>query len=404
MASGARNFLSAIRPARWFETVPAKVSLSLLLLVTLAIPAFLLLVQEARLLLYYAGYPVAALFSFYLRYRGREHLSSVIMILSVYGVVFWMCWLIGFAQVNELKLWILALLPWVMFSEQQRISVTLLSLIPVALSLSLRFLPEIPSPLYPAEREFVAEMLKISVAVGAFSCVFYLRQQHTTTERKRVLENEFYSNMLNSIPLPIVIKDAITLDYVFFNSAAELTFDLQAGQRHSNQTTFTEACASAVSRLDHDVLRSVTYHVEPDESLVHQTGLTWHFRTYRIPLELRSSGRRLLMTLNEDLKAVNTILRRAEEAQRTLSGIMTLCSPLLVRYDGEKQKLFILAAPAGLPTGEINAYLEFFFSRGLALPAAGQHSFQLGGTRYIVFYGQLAQDSDLHGMVLALAG
>ncbi|MFZ5628064.1 MAG: hypothetical protein ACOY5B_02975 [Spirochaetota bacterium] len=404
MPSDARIFLSEIRSPQWFETVPARVSFSLLLLVFLAIPTFLLLVHDARLLLYYSVYPVAALFSVQLRYKGRDYLSSLVMVLSVYGVVLWMCWLIGFSQVNELKLWIIALLPWVMFSEKQRITLGILSVMPVAFSLTLRFLPEVPSPLFPAEREFVAQMLKISVAMGAFSCVYYLRQQFTTAEKKRVLENEFYSNTLNNIPLPIIIKDGITLDYVFYNSAAALTFDLKPGYRHSNQTTFSEACAASISRIDHDVLRSVTYHIESDENLVHQTGLTWHFRTYRIPLELRSSGRRLLITISEDLRAINVLLRKAEETHATLTKLESLVSPLLIRYDRRAQKVHALHSSAQAAHSDILAYLEFFFSRSPAQAAGGQHSFQLGNQRYLVCYGPVPHQEDMHGVVMALAG
>jgi hypothetical protein len=403
MPSDARIFLSEIRSPQWFETVPARVSFSLLLLVFLAIPTFLLLVHDARLLFYYLVYPVAAVFSIYLRYKGRDYLGSLVLVLSVYGVVLWMCWIIGFSQINELELWIIALLPWVMFPEQQRITLGILSLIPVAFSLALRFLPEIPSPLFPAEREFVAQMLKISVAMGAFSCVYYLRQQFTAVEKKRVLENEFYSNTLNNIPLPIIIKDGITLDYVFHNSAAALTFDLKPGYRHSNQTTFSEACAAAVSRLDHDVLRSVTYHIESDENLVHQTGLTWHFRTYRIPLELRSSGRRLLITVSEDLRAIHVLLRKAEETRANLTRLESLVSPLLIRYDRRGQKAHALQSNAQQVPSDILAYLEFFFSRTPAQTTGGQHSFQLGNQRYLICYGPVPRQEDLHGVVIALA-
>ncbi|HNA78983.1 MAG TPA: hypothetical protein PKM44_04290 [Turneriella sp.] len=404
MPSDARIFLSEIRPQHWFETVPARVSFSLLLLVFLAIPTFLLLVNDARLLLYYSIYPLTALFSVYLRYKGREYLSSLVMVLSVYGVVLWMCWLIGFAQVNELKLWIIALLPWVMFGESHRLSLAVLSLVPVTFSLTLRFLPEIHSPLFPAEREFVAQMLKISVGMGAFSCVYYLRQQFTTAEKKRILENEFYSNTLNNIPLPIIIKDGITLDYIFYNSAAALTFDLKPGYRHSNQTTFSETCAAAVSRIDHDVLRSVTYHIESDENLVHQTGLTWHFRTYRIPLELRSSGRRLLITVSEDLRAINILLRKAEETHSTLASIVSLVSPLLIRFDRRGQKVHTVQSGTGDLPSDILAYLEFFFSRNQAQATGGQHSFELGNQRFLLCYGPVPRQEDLHGVVIALAG
>jgi len=402
MHTDARVFLSGARPEQWFETVPARVSLWLLSLVFLAIPTFLLLVNESWLLLYYAIYPVVTIFSLYLRYRGKEYLSSLVMVFSVYGVVLWLCWLIGFPQVHGLQLWIIALLPWVLFADQYRLSMAILSLLPVIFSLVMNYLPELPSPLFPAERGFVSHMLDLSVALGALSCVYYLRQQATTAEQQRLLENEFYSNTLNSIPLPIIIKDGITLDYILYNRAAAMTFDLKPDCPHSNQTTFSEACAAAVSRIDQEVLRSVTYHIEPDENLVHQTGLTWHFRTYRIPLELRSSGRRLLITVSEDLRAINVLLRKAEQTNATLSSITSLLSPLLLRYDRREQKVqTLLSQMEGVQT-DIVAYLEFFFARKPVPLSAGQHSFQLGNQRYLLCYGPVPQQEDLHGVVIAL--
>jgi hypothetical protein len=401
MSQDARIFLSEIRPQQWFETVPARVSFSQLLLVFLAIPTFLLLVHDSRLLLYYAIYPVTTLFSLYLRYRGKEYLSSLVMICSVYGVVLWLCWLIGFSQVHELQLWIIALLPWVIFSDKYRLTIVILSLLPVIFSLLMKYLPELSSPLFPAERGFVSQMLDFSVALGALSCVYYLRQQATTNEQKRLLENEFYANTLNSIPLPIIIKDGITLDYILYNRAAAMTFDLKPDCRHSNQTTFSEACAAAVSRLDHEAMRSVSYHIEPDENLVHQTGLTWHFRTYRIPLELKS-GRRLLITVSEDLRAIDLMLRRAEQAHTTLTAIISLLSPMLLRYERKSMKVNVAESNPGEIPSDILAYLEFFFSRNQPQTAGGQHTFQLGGQRFLLCYGPIPRQEDLHAIIIKL--
>lgn len=403
MHSDARVFLAGVREPQWHETVAARVSFSLALLIFLAIPTFLLLVNDTSLLLYYSLYPVLVVFSLYLRYRRYDYWASLIMTLGVYGVVSWLAWLTGLSRVSELELWIVALLPLVLFDNSSRLTTGLLAVLPVGFSFSLGFLPESHSPLLPAERDFIAQMLKISVAMGAFSCVYYLRRQYIAADEKRSLENEFYSHTLNSIPMPIIIKDAITLDYVFYNDAAAMTFDLRPGLRHSNQTTFSESCAATVSRLDYEVLRSITYHIEPDENLVHSTGLTWHFRTYRIPLELKGNGRRLLVTVSEDLRAVNLLLRRAEETQKLLNQVMELSAPLLVRYDHLQRKVHTVEA--GSPSsghGELGAYLEFFFSRN-PISTTGQHIFQLGAQRYLLFYGQ-GGSGDVEGMVIALHG
>lgn len=403
MQSDARVLLAEIREPQWHETVAARVSFSLALLVFLAIPTFVLLVNDTSLLLYYSLYPVLVAFSLYLRYRRYDYWASLTMTLSVYGVVSWLAWLTGLSRVSELELWIVALLPLVLFDSSSRLTTGFLAVLPVGFSFSLGFLPPLHSPLLPAERDFIAQMLKISVAMGAFSCVYYLRRQYIAANEKRSLENEFYSHTLNSIPMPIIIKDAITLDYVFYNDAAAMTFDLRPGLRHSNQTTFSESCAAAVSRLDYEVLRSVTYHIEPDENLVHSTGLTWHFRTYRIPLELKSNGRRLLVTVSEDLRAVNLLLRRAEETQKLLNQVMELSAPLLVRYDHRQRKVHTVEAGSP-PSGhaELGAYLEFFFSRN-PISTTGQHLFQLGAQRYLLFYGQ-GGAGGVEGMVIALHG
>lgn len=409
MASGARIFLEPIRSPQWFDSVAARVSMSLLLLVLLAIPTFLLLVHDPGLILWYLFYPVGASVSLYLRSKGNNYSASVLIVISVYGVFAWMSWLVGFDKITELMWWIVALLPWVMFEEKQRITPTVLSLLPIIFSFTSRFLPRGQSPLFPAEQEFVRQILGISVALGAFSCIYFLRHQYLRTETMRVLENEFYSNTLNSIPLPIIIKDGITLEYIFYNEAAQLTYDLRTGHRHSNTTTFSEACAAAVSRLDHEALRSVTFHLEGDENLVHQTGLHWHFRTYRIPLEIQSSGRRLLITISEDLRAINVLLQQAEETRSLTEKISHLLSPLVVRYDRLSQKV-VVVTPAEWPSpfknihSDIKTYLEFYFARLPAGAPAAQHIFQLGNFRLLACYGSVPKNDDLHAVVLTVPG
>ena len=251
---GTNIFLKRRGGPAWHDTIQAKVGFSLLLLVFLAIPAFLLMVQNRVLLFYYLIYPLTASAGIYLRYRGRDYLSSIIIVLSVDGVVVWLASLTGFTPHSPLTWWILALLPWVMFSEQQRFGLTLMCALPLGLSFAIPYFPPVQSPLLPAEQEFIRQILRISVALGAFSCIYYLRKHYLESEKLRVLENEFYSNTLNAIPLPIIIKDGITLDYIFFNKAAQLTYDLRPAAPNSNSTTFSESCAALVSRLDQEVL------------------------------------------------------------------------------------------------------------------------------------------------------
>jgi hypothetical protein len=404
LSSGANLFLRRRRMPSWHDSIQAKVGFSLLLLVFLAIPAFLMMVQNKYLMFYYLIYPAAAATGLYLRSRGRDYASSFIIVLSVYGVVLWMASLVGFSRVTRLNWWVIALLPWVMFSERQRIGLWLTATLPILFSFLIPYLPTTVSPLLPAEQEFIKQILRISVALGAFSCVYYLRQHYLESERLRVLENEFYSNTLNAIPLPIIIKDGITLDYVFFNQAAQLTYDLKPAQQNSNATTFSESSAAMVSRLDQEVLRSVAYHIEPDENLVHQTGLHWHFRTYRIPLELKSSGRRLLIAVSEDLRALNLVMRKAQENKEMLGQILHLISPLLVRYSFVTERLTLLNPPESPNAAdEVWTYLEYYLARTSATERLlATHRFQLSGRIFLLYYGPLPDSPDLGGLVVEL--
>jgi len=409
MPGTARFLLTKRTQQQWTDAVQAQVGLSLVLLVLLAIPTFFILVQNSLLLLVYLIYPVTAGLGLYLRYRGHHYTSSFVIVCSVYAVVFWLGSLAGIERVQYLSWWIIALLPWVMFTPEQRVGIVLLSLIPVGFSFTIPYLRFPDSPLTPAERDFMLQILNISVGLGAFSCVFFLRRKYYETERLRLLENEFYRNTLNAIPLPIIIKDGITLDYVFFNQAAQLTFDLKPAAHNSNMTTFSEACAVQVSRLDHEVLRSVTYHIEADENLLHQTGLHWHFRTYRIPLELKSSGRRLLITVSEDLRALNLVMRRAEESQALLSHVMRLASPLLFHYDSANERIVALAngGQTGNPApvrADLGDFLSYYLSRldRKAAAAPGYHEFSLTGHSYCLFYGPMPDSADLSGIVFEI--
>lgn len=404
---GTTRFLLAKRSERqWADAIQVKVGFSLLLLVILAVPTFLLLVQNSRLILYYLLYPPVPAFGLYLRYRGYEYLSSFLIVLSVYGVVTWMAWLAGFERVSLLSWWIIALLPWVMFSQKQRAGLAITTLMPVAFSFFTPYLPHYESPLLPAEREFILQILRISVALGAFSCIYFLREKLFESEKLRVLENEFYHDSLHAIPLPIIVKDGITLDYIFFNEAAKLTYDLTPGMLNSNATTFSASCAASVSKLDQEVLRSVTYHIEPDENLVHQTGLHWHFRTYRIPLELRSSGRRLLINVSEDLHAIDHVLRKAQKSGEILDHVYHLISPVLFRFDISAEKIsFVkpdtLTTPAPLLSLELENYLQYFLSRNHQAASAtpAHHRFSLGNRSFDLFFGYLSGGSELTGVL-----
>ncbi len=404
---GTTRFLLSKRAERqWTDAIEVKVGFSLLLLVILAIPTFLLLVQNSILILYYLIYPPVPAFGLYLRYRGYAYLSSFLIVLSVYTVVSWMAWLAGFDRVSLLSWWIIALLPWVMFSQKQRAGLAILTILPLAFSFIVPYLPYYESPLLPAERDFILQILRISVGLIAFSCVYFLREKLHESERLRVLENEFYHDSLHAIPLPIIIKDGITLDFIFFNQAAQLTYDLKPGIANSNATTFSPSCAAAVSKLDQEVLRSVTYHIEADENLVHQTGLHWHFRTYRIPLELRSSRRRLLINVSEDLRAIDHVLRKAQKNGEILDHVYHLISPVLFRLDIPTEKItFVqpetLSNPALQLSAELENYLQYYLSRNHnhAAAAPGYHNFTLGNRSFDLFFAYLNTGSALMGVL-----
>lgn len=405
---GTAKFLLSTRSKRlWMDSIQVKVGWSLLLLVILAIPTFLILVHNRTLIFYFLIYPPTVAFGLYLRYRGYEYLSSFVIVLAIYGVVAWLAWLAGFDRVTNLSFWIIALLPWVMFTRAQRTGLALLTLLPVLFSFIVQYLPLYDTPLLPAERDFILQILRISVAVGAFSCVYFLREEYHEAERLRILENEFYRNTLNAMPLPIIIKDGITLDYVFFNQAAQLTYDLRPGAPNTNVTTFSESCAAAVSRLDREVMRSVAYHIEPDENLVHQTGLHWHFRTYRIPLELRSSGRRLLINVSEDLRALDHVMRKTQNDNEVLDHLYRLIAPVLFRFDISSEKIALIEpgkterATEAL-SEELAKYLTYYLSHNHATATSntGYHRFPLGNRVFDLFFAYSIGTDELTGVVI----
>ena len=405
--TGANLFLQRRHAPSWLDSIQAKVGFSLFLLVFLAIPAFLLMVQNKYLVLYYLIHPAIVSFGIYLLYRGKQYIGSLVIVLSVYAVFVWMASLVGFSQLTPLNWWIIALLPWVMFTEKQRAGLWFTTALPVVFSFALPYMPAGDSRLLPAEQDFIRQILRISVALGAFCCIYFLRSLYYQSERLRLQENEFYSNTLNAIPLPIIIKDGITLDYVFFNQAAQLTYDLNPKVKNNNTTTFSESCATTVSRLDQEVLRSVTYHIEPDENLVHQTGLHWHFRTYRVPLELKSSGRRLLICVSEDLRAIDHVLQKAQKNHEMLSHVYHVLSPLLFRFELGSNRLSYIS-PESHPQAEeeipeeLCRYLEYHLPRHhtQASEKPGYHHFSLGERAYDLFYGYLSGGQELTCIVI----
>lgn len=391
----------------WFTSVPALVSFVLLSLVILIIPIALLLVHTSWVLLWYAGYPLLIALSLFLRYKKFYYFSSILAIVGVYGILVWLMWLMGFEKATPLMCWVVALLPWVLFDDERTVTAIFLSAFPVAFSFVVHDLPKGERILFPAEQELVKQILNISIALGAFSCIYALRRQYWRLKKRRSIESEFYSTILDSIPLPIIIKDGVTLEYVYFNEAAELTYDLARGSIQSNKTTFAEASATAVSTLDREALRSVSFHLEGEESLVHQTGLVWKFRTYRIPLQIQSSGRRLLVTISEDLRAMQLLMEQAEENRAFTQKMTHLLLPLVLRFDPLTQHLAVLRSLHPrfennfLRQSVINYIEERFVEQGIP-SAATQHLFQIDGARYIVFYGKLPQSEDCHAVVLAL--
>jgi hypothetical protein len=391
----------------WMDSIQAKVAVSLILLVFLAIPGFFLMLQNASLILYYLVYPAMSALGLYLIYRGKKQWGSAVVTLSVYGVVAWMASLVGIATISKLNWWIISLLPWVMFEKHQRMGLITVSLIPIIFSFYAPYIPETASSLLPAEREFLRQILRISVALGAFSCLFFLRQAYYELKDRRRLENEFFSNTLNSIPLPIIIKDGITLDFLFFNTAAQLTYDLNPVAQNSNRSIFSESSAASISRLDQEVLRSITYHIEPDENLVHQSGLHWHFRTYRIPFQLHSNGRRLLISISEDLRALKLMTRRAEERNEILGLIFRLSSPLIVRFDRKTKTISVVNPSETMESWQaikegVTEYLErYLLQKGESLTRSTDiHRFTLQNRRFDFYHALDENGAIIQGMVM----
>jgi len=399
------QILSAQRSLLWSDTLQAKVGFILLLLVFLAIPAFFLMVKNTMLVVYYLAYPALSILGLYVRSRGKEYLANAITVTSVFGIVAWQAWLCDMKFVSPLNWWILTLLPWVMFTDKQRFGLFFYSAIPLVWSFIALHIPLPASPLLPAEREFTREILNLSVGLGAFGCIFFLRRQYLLSEAARKTEAEFYTDTLHAIPLPIIIKDGITLDYLFFNEAARMTYDLNRNRLNTNATTFSASCSAAVSRLDHEVLRSITYHIEANENLVHQTGIHWHFRTYRIPLEGKETGRRLLIAISEDLRALDVVLRQAERNHKSLDAICRLMCPLLFHYDlRENQVRFDEPLPQDgrIPIDPaLVRYVEYYVPRlSEHLPSTTLHRFSVDDGDYLMFHAFAREGQRLSGVIV----
>ncbi|MBS0618907.1 MAG: hypothetical protein JSR44_12010 [Spirochaetes bacterium] len=398
------HILSAQRSLLWFDTLQAKVGFILLLLVFLAIPAFFLMVKNTMLVVYYLAYPVFSIFGLYLRARGREYLANTVTVTSVFGVVAWLAWLADMKYISPLSWWILTLLPWVMFTDKQRFGLFFYSALPLAWSFIALHVQLPTSPLLPAEREFTREILNLSVGLGAFSCIFFLRRQYLQSEESRQTEADFYTDTLHAIPLPIIIKDGITLDYLFFNEAARMTYDLNRNKLNTNATTFSASCSAAVSRLDHEVLRSITYHIEANENLVHQTGIHWHFRTYRIPLESKDNGRKLLIAISEDLRALDVVLRQAERNHKSLDAICRLMHPILFHYDLRENQLQFDEPLANEGRSAIHPalarYVEYYVPRLTQhLPITTLHRFSVEDGDYIMFHAFVRERQQFSGVI-----
>ncbi|MCX7633357.1 MAG: PAS domain-containing protein [Turneriella sp.] len=378
----------------------SRISFVLFILVAAMLPGFLLVIQDRSLFFYYLVYPAAITYSIYLRYRQHTYAANLLLVIAINAVVVWLIWLSNPQRNEPLRLWILSLLPWVIFEEPLSFTLVFCSLVPVIISLLLSTIELKQSPLLPAEQDFVRQMLGISLAVGAFASIYFLRRQFFRAKQDLTLERAFYLYALNTIPLPIIVKDGITLDFVFWNRAAALTFGLPEERRVSNYTLFTDWCAAAISQLDHEVLRGESVHIEPEEHLMDKNGVAWHFRTYRVPLRLPGTGRKLLLSISEDLRAINKLLQHAEEVQKILSGFVALAQPIFVRYGIAGQELEFMhwgAAPAATDA-EFNRYLVSFFS---ALQEAnGRHRFQIAGQDYLLFYGKTTEKSTIAGIII----
>ncbi|HRP68761.1 MAG TPA: hypothetical protein PLY93_04460, partial [Turneriella sp.] len=286
--------------SQWFDDVASKVTLALFTLIVLAIPSFFLILQNKYLLLYYIAYPTTMGLALYLRTLKKECLSSIVTIIGVYGVVVWLAVLVDIKSISYLVWWIISLLPWVLFTEKQRVWLLLTAALPILFSFLSTSIPLPQSPILPAEQDFLRQMLHISVALGAFSCIYFLKSALNQSEKQRTLENELYNLCFNSIPLPVIIKDAITLEYIYFNTAAQMTFGLSQDRLYSNAILFSESCATHISLLDRDTLKTMAYHIESEERLEYiNSEIYWRFRTYRIPLLLQESRRRILLTVYE---------------------------------------------------------------------------------------------------------
>jgi len=389
---------------RWHSKVHARVGITLVLLVFLAIPTFFIILQKSQLVYYYLLYPAFASLGLWLMARGKSYVGSIVLVLSIYGVVMWLSWHIGILEVNRLKWWIIALLPWVMFDESRRITTFFLSALPVVFSFFTHYLPINHAMLLPAEQDFLRQILRVSVAIGAFSCIYFLRKAYYEAHRTQSVQSEFNTRILDAIPLPLIIKDGITLEYIFFNEAAQLTFDLKKKILNTNHTTFSPETAASITRVDHEVLKTGGYHVKPDETFLHTTGIQWMFRTYRIPVELKASERRLLIFIAEDLLALDLVTRRAAQDRASLDEIRGFLNPVLFHFTPETGALSFPLSENDLRESAaekiLGEYLEFTLTRLSAENGNPMQSFSLSGRTYRMFLDQ-SQNKHWSGLIIA---
>ncbi|MBV6493130.1 MAG: hypothetical protein LDLANPLL_01145 [Turneriella sp.] len=281
------------------DSIAIKVTFALFTLILLAIPSFFFIFKNISLLAYYAVYPLLLTLGLYLRFRKKEYLSGLVTIVGVYAVVFWISILSNIQQTSHLMWWIISLLPWVLFTDRQKVGLVVTALLPIVFSFFIGEINLPKSPLVPAEQDFVRRLLYISVAVGAFACIFFQRQSLSAIEHARAEENDFLVTAFETIPFPILVKDGITLEIISFNSAAKDIFGLSPEKTYSNTDIFTARSAAAVSVLDNETMQSMAYHVEEKEHLESISGMHLYLRSSRIPLILKKSGRRLLFWVFE---------------------------------------------------------------------------------------------------------
>jgi len=330
-----------------FTQTPTFISLSLLGSALIFAP-FFALINRFDLLGYYAIFPPLVILAFIFHLKGRTYLSSLLLVLSTYAVYVWFSWLLHFSHYLILHWVVVAVMPFVIFSLSRWKTIGILSLSAISMLVIFSWLRKnTQSSLFEGEQARLFDLLTLVTGLGAFMFVFFLKRDYEGKYRQLNEEQSFFQQMFDSIPLPIIIKDGITLEYLYYNTAAELTFGIPHGDKITNNDVFISLSASSISQLDRQTLLKGGTSLQQEEIMVMKDGLQWTFRSYRLPLTVSFLKRTFLLHMTEDLHA--STFNQKKQARLDALNLVFEKFPLLVfKIDFAKDQIEFLTQSSQL--------------------------------------------------------